>query len=212
MVNVEGFIEGAIPREVGSDFLGDKIYGIRPDVASHIGYKFGPTSKWGGPIVMTYQSHEVVLVGGKAQESDMLVDSAIIIEPWKSSELNDGQEEERPGETAFGIVVLEADSVNYSRIPAERRARLYKEFGVVPLDSDHVLFQGMIRDVRPEEPGFEYRDDSLVFRYVPKDWARGEGEVSRLQEERQRGHALKYLLKRHPKNLLQTPLEMLVSQ
>lgn len=198
--------------ELGSGFIGDMLYGIRPDASYHIGYAYGATSKWLDPIVKHRGEQEVRIGDLWAYDIDMLSDTVVILEAWAQSELNNGQEELRSGETAFGVIVLEEETIYNSRISSERKNVLHKKYGVVPLDPEHVLFQGLLRDVRQEEAGYEYNPESLVFQYIPKNWAKGEGLVEPLLQVHQKTHAVNYFLKRHPKNLTQTPFEMLVSQ
>ncbi len=199
-------------REVGSGFIGDTLYGIRPDAAFHIGYSYGSTAKWEDPIIKRYGEHMVRVGNNWAYDTDMLSDNVVILDAWRNSELNNGYEKIKPGETAFGIVVLKEETFFNSRINGERKDVLHQKYGVVPLDEEHVLFQGLLRDVREDEAGYEYNPESLVFQYMPKNWAKGEGDVDPLLEVHQKMHAVNYLLKRHPKNLTITPFELLVSR
>lgn len=201
--------------EFGNGFVGNHLYGIKPDAARTIAYRYPVTKKWTGPIKISYKPNDTIESSGQElvifRDNDMMNDSCVILDPWRISELNTKKEEVKDGEMALAIIVLKEEPYSNSRIPHDRREELQQRYGVVPLVPEDILFQGVIRDTRPEDPSYQKDPDSLVFDYIPMDLITG-GEIEKLQQERQKDFAQRYLKNNHPTKAPQTPLEVLVSQ
>ena len=213
--NTNQDFENTLGAEFGNGFIGNHLYGIKPDAARTIAYRYPVTKKWAGPIKISYKPNDAIESSGQElvifRDNDMMNDSCVILDPWRISELNTEKEEVEDGEMALAIIVLKEEPYSNSRIPHDRREELQRKYGVVPLDPEDILFQGLIRDIRPEDPSYQRDPDSLVFDYIPMDLITKQ-EIDESQQETQKNNALRYLKNSHPTKAPQTPLEVLVSQ
>lgn len=181
--------ESDLPDETGGVFTDDTLNGIRQDAAIYVSAKYGSTNTWKGPVVVDYKPQDSITGDGKnvvvSRDNDMLLDVCVVLDPWAKSELNVDGEGVEKGEMALGIIVLLRENYTDSRVPYERKAELQQKYGVVPIDGQHVLFQGLLRDVRPEDSEYMLDPNGLVFKYIPRDIITGE-EISRPYQEMQK--------------------------
>lgn len=214
LLNRTGFVGGTESQsdEVGTESVKNKLFGIRPDAVSSIFFRFGGSRRWNGAVVLSYRDNDRIVSTSKGlaveKEGDILTDACVIVEPWNSNRLIPGTVPVED-ETALAVAVLQTDSYTNSRLPYEQRAELQHRYGVVPLDPEHVLFQGRLRDAQEGELS-EGETDQLVFEYSPVDILTGE-PIPTGQQIQQREHARNFLLMPHPVDNNVTPMEKLIS-
>ncbi|MGE5041302.1 MAG: hypothetical protein ACM3IJ_00175 [Candidatus Levyibacteriota bacterium] len=188
------------------------LHGIRPDVAQLLFYRCGGTKEWRRPMVFSAleKTKTVSTTNGQTvvRAQDMLDDMAVVFEPWRSNTLMPHLASETEDETALAVAVIETERYVDTRLPYETKATLQERYHVLPLDNRHILFQGLLRDARPEEIDEPGRD-SMSFEYMPIDIITGE-EIPEGRQIAQRQRAKNYLLLPHPSDQTRTPMELLV--
>lgn len=132
-------------------------------------------------------------------DQNMLNDIVVIMEKPYAGYLDDGAVP--VDDTPIGITVFRDELYSHSRVVPERRTDIKDRFGVIPLDSNSILFQGVMFD----------GDKGPVFHPVNRDFVTHEPITDEGLLRRQHLNAEKYLTIKHPADGRTTPMGMLLS-